>query len=327
MKNFFFKGSYFVISFIFCIGTLEIFSRIVRPTFPGARKINEFGEILEGLDFNHPGSNYFQYSSEYKAITNIDEKGNRKTPTSNENVLEKVIFLGDSQTFGQGLSDEETISSNFCKLSNKKINCINLGQPGGNTFSQLYKLKNLAADIDLKDATVFNLLHGSTVNAFSGNDISECLSAQDSYHEVSNKISNRKDYFLKIGRHISRRSNLFRLIRLNIPSTSRSIGYMVSPNTVFDKDIECFARTANEIKSFTKFIEAKYIPILISPSAEISMGLIESSLETIKQAFDKDILTPQNISEQDFYAIDGHYNPEGAEKVAEFLLSIYSLKN
>ena len=102
---------------------------------------------------------------------------------------------------------------------------------------------------------------------------------------------------------------------------------MVSPNTVFDKDIECFARTANVIKSFTKFIEAKYIPILISPSAEISMGLIESSLETIKQAFDKDILTPQNISVKDFYAIDGHYNPEGAEKVAEFLLSIYSLKN
>ena len=53
------------------------------------------------------------------------------------------------------------------------------------------------------------------------------------------------------------------------------------------------------------------------------MGLTKTNLKKIKEVFDKDALSPDNILVEDFYPIDGHYNSSGAEKLAKFLLSIY----
>ena len=81
-KKIIFKSAYFLVSSIFCLGTLEIFSRLIRPIFPGAQKIDAMGKRLEGVPFNSPGASYFQYSSEYKVKTNVDMMGNRITPSS-----------------------------------------------------------------------------------------------------------------------------------------------------------------------------------------------------------------------------------------------------
>ncbi len=317
------KSGYFLISSLFCLGTLEIFSRLVRPVFPGAQKIDAMGKRLDGVSFNSPGASYFQYSSEYNVKTNIDKMGNRITPTSKNKSLEGVIFLGDSFTFGQGIADEETIASKFCELSNKDLNCINLGRPGGNTISALEKLRVFEKDNDIEGYTVFNLLTASTFNSFSGNDISDCLSSKKSIKNINKKTSQRNNYLLQIGRDLSKRSNLFRLLRLNAGTTIRSIGYGVSGQTVFDEDIECFVRTAEKIKLFTNSKKARYIPIIISPSNEIFTGLNEDNLNKIREVYDKNALGPTNVTVKDFYPIDGHYNASGAEKVARFLISVY----
>lgn len=322
-KKLFLKFSYFLLTSTICLGTLEIFSRIIKPIFPGFQLINLDGERLEGVIPNTPSASYFQYSNEYKAKTNINERGIRVTPNSKKLSLEGVIFLGDSQTFGQGLSDEETIASKFCELSKKEINCINLGVPGANTISQLEKLKDFANEKDIENFTVFNLLHASTVNAFSGNDVSDCLAYGNKNEVIEKNNYKRKDFLLKIGRSLSRKSNLFRLVRFNIASKIKTYGFVLSPNTVFDRDIECFVKSAGEIKSFTNSLKARYLPIIISPSAEIAMGLRETNLNKIKEVFDENALSPDNILLEDFYPIDGHYNASGAEKIARFLLTIY----
>ena len=322
-KNLFLKFSYFLLTSTICLGTLEIFSRIIKPIFPGFQVINNEGERLEGVYSITPGASYFQYSNEYKAKTNINKRGFRVTPNSKKSSLEGVIFLGDSQTFGQGLSDEETIANKFCELSKKDINCINLGVPGANTISQLEKLKAFANEKDITNYTVFNLLHASTINAFSGNDISDCLSAIKTNKLIKQNTPKKKDIILQIGRSLSRRSNLFRLVRFTIAKRINTYGYMLSPNTVFEKDIECFIKTAGEIKKFTKSLKARYMPVIISPSSEISMGLTKNNLNIIKEVFDRNASSPDNILVEDFYPIDGHYNSSGAEKLARFLLSIY----
>ena len=316
-----FRGAYLIASSIFCLGTLEIFSRIVRPIFPGAQKIGLSGKRFDRVSFNTPGLNYFQYSSEYNAKTTIDERGNRITPTSNNKSLEGVIFLGDSQTFGQGISDDETIASKFCQLSNKAIKCVNLGKPGANTISQLKKLKDYAKNYNIEGYTVFNLLNASTINPFSGNDISDCFIADNT---INNKNDTKgKNYVLQIGRDLSKRSNLFRLLRFSAGVKVRTIGYSISAEKVSDRDVECFVRTANDIKLFTNSMNARYLPVIVSPSSEIAMGLTEEILNKIRKVFDEDAVAPNNISVKDFYAIDGHYTNIGAEKVARFLISVY----
>ena len=325
-KKLFNKGIYFLASSIFCIGTLEIFSRIVRPVFPGAQKIDNRGNRLEGIKHDSPGVKYFQYSSEYNAKTTIDKRGNRITPTSNDKSLEGIIFLGDSQTFGQGLADEETISSKFCELIKKDVKCINLGKRGGNTITALNKLEDYTKHSDIEGYTVFNLLLASTINAFEGNDISNCLSYEDSIKKINNKTMQttpRNDFILRMGRDLSKRSNLFRLLKYQSGAAIRSMGYKVSGQTVFDNDIDCFVRTANNIKSFIYAKKARYIPIVISPSAEILMGVTDDNLNKIREVFDQNTLAPKNITVKDFFPIDGHYNAAGAEKIAKFLISVY----
>lgn len=322
-KNLFLKFSYFLLTSTICLGTLEIFSRIIKPIFPGFQVINNEGKRLEGVYANTPGASYIQYSNEYKAKTNINERGFRVTPNSKNLSLEGVIFLGDSQTFGQGLSDEETIANKFCELSKKDINCINLGVPGANTISQLEKLQAFANKKDIANYTVFNLLHASTINAFSGNDVSDCLSAIKTNELIKKKTLKKKDFIIQIGRSLSRRSNLFRLVRFNIYTRIKTYGYRLSPNTVLEEDIECFVKTARKIKSFTKSLKARYVAVIISPSAEIAMDLTKTNLNIIKEVFDRNALSPDNILVEDFYPIDGHYKSSGAEKIARFLLSIY----
>ena len=65
------------------------------------------------------------------------------------------------------------------------------------------------------------------------------------------------------------------------------------------------------------------MPVIISPSAEIAMDLTKTNLNIIKEVFDRNALSPDNILVEDFYPIDGHYKSSGAEKIARFLLSIY----
>ena len=122
------------LSLLISVFALEIGSRYVLPISPGAQKIDIYSDQPLTIGFNEPSSSYRQVFAEYDAITNIDEKGNRYTANSSKFSSETYIFLGDSFTFGQGVSDKETIPSLFCKEADAI--CVNLGVPGSGLVSQ-----------------------------------------------------------------------------------------------------------------------------------------------------------------------------------------------
>ena len=100
------------------------------------------GENADGLGYKYP-ANLTNHTSKkiaksenqeiliYDVIYNIDNLGNRKTPSPtkfNINKNQSVLFLGDSLTFGEGLNDNETLSFYFQSLTNRAS--LNAGMHG-----------------------------------------------------------------------------------------------------------------------------------------------------------------------------------------------------
>ena len=92
-------------------------------------------------DFVAPGSVYRQVSNEYDALTTITDKGHR-APAVDGNP--DIVFIGDSFTFGYGLSDEQTFVSRYCRR--QRLACANLGLPGSGTLRQVERLEKFLTD-------------------------------------------------------------------------------------------------------------------------------------------------------------------------------------
>ena len=89
----------------------EGLSRIFVPISDLRENIMPNGERIRS--FVTPGSVYRQVSNEYDALTTITDKGHR-APVVEGNP--DIVFIGDSFTFGYGLSDHQTFVSRYCRL-------------------------------------------------------------------------------------------------------------------------------------------------------------------------------------------------------------------
>jgi hypothetical protein len=122
-----FKIFVILTSTVLSLLALEAVSRWVFPINPGSQNL-----ALDGTPFrfDQRGSHlprgvvYMQASDEFQARTTTTSAGHRGPahPAPPE-----VLFLGDSFTYGQGLSDDETFVAQFC--GQLKISCANLGRP------------------------------------------------------------------------------------------------------------------------------------------------------------------------------------------------------
>jgi len=86
----------------------------------------------------------------YEATYNFDENGIRYTPSNNIIGKKYSLFFGDSQTFGEGLNDDETLPFLFQKHSGN-FNSFNFGFPGACPTNMLGWLKEEKVQSKFKD--------------------------------------------------------------------------------------------------------------------------------------------------------------------------------
>lgn len=79
----------------------------------------------------------------YEVAYGFDQWGFRQTKNSSEKKSSSTLFLGCSYTFGEGLNDHETFSSQYAQL-NKNIEVINYGTPGYGPNDILYEIQTNA---------------------------------------------------------------------------------------------------------------------------------------------------------------------------------------
>src|SRR4051812_33213634 len=118
-----------------------------------------------------PNIDVIHSSSEFSAEIHTDELGFRKI--TNESRTPDYLFLGDSFTFGHGVSDKEVFSSIFCQKNN--FTCLNLGRSGTATFEQIRILRHAIGTLGVRPKNVVVVMLVACSLDVSGNDLRDNL--------------------------------------------------------------------------------------------------------------------------------------------------------
>lgn len=103
------------------------------------------------IEFNYPIYNLFEKKMKKIEIktNNYGFRGKNFTEIKTDKTI-RIIFLGDSYTFGWGLKDEETYPQKICNelsktmTNNIQFECLNFAIPGNNIFNSYHIFMNIA---------------------------------------------------------------------------------------------------------------------------------------------------------------------------------------
>lgn len=261
---------------------------------------------------------FFQGEELYKKHYSINEQGFRILPA--KQASKAILFYGCSQTFGQGVNDDE----NFPALIQKELpdyRSINLGLPGAGTAHVLRLIETQTEVPFLQKEEVTHAIYGFIASHMKRNDFTLSWVQPSPWYELQND-GNLKDRGLFIPN---------RDLTLNLFLEHwRSYFYQrfVSANGHYSQEeFEFFLRLVKESQSKLKkryprikftilFLQNEYLP--------------ESYLTTLKEAVEKDggkfvdfaRNTPECFSPKSKCNYqDGHFNPLGHQQVAQKLIN------
>ena len=322
----------------------EVISRLVIPIFPGAKKLGLDGEMLN-INNMQSGAVYRQYSEEYDALTTITSKGYR-IPEATKSP--EFIFLGDSFTFGQGLSDKETFPFLFC--TTLQVSCSNLGVPGASTISELDRLETFLANEEWNPQHVFVFIHAMTQFMGAGNDLYDNIKttepskklaviAASASHTTDSQNARVEGYtfsdfmysFLDTRKTLLRHSNLARVVKFYFgPQLKKAL----APHPKEDTLEHALSLMKEQLVRFQRLGEEHHFTIhlfLIHPIQDIMRGSYQDTIVKMQSISPKPIHSTAHLflrsSKQYYFPLDGHLNPRGSKKIASYLLSEFgSLK-
>jgi hypothetical protein len=313
----------------------EGLSRLVVPLSPGTKNISHSGDPVSPVG-SHPfrlnaGLTYQQVSNEFDVRTTIDRFGNR-VPEPQESP--EVLFLGDSFTFGHGLSDEETFVHIYC--SQMQISCSNLGRSGTGTGSQINILEHYLDSENWRPREVKLFILAMTGALVPGNDLFDNYFSrraeleQDTLNAgvgagVKFKGTNASR-ILRLRNFVLGTSNLARFVYFSIGPWVRTSFAPAPDANVLRDSLQITRSQFLRLAGLAKRYEFDYRIYVIHPVQDILRGTSGDTLRALQKltesgrvigtawTFFKD---PSSF----YYAYDGHFNKRGSRRIAEFLLS------
>jgi len=303
---------------------LEFGSRIILPISAGVNRVSDNNDNVSS--WLESDSSYYQVSSEFHKLVTVTKYGTRSV--GNEGDLGSyALFVGDSFTFGMGLSDEETIPYLVCKKLN--IQCINAGVPGTGLVAQRKVVRRIIKDFG-PPLHLFYFPFLSVVSGHPGNDIND--TAREAFLDNSKSpdpfIEGKKNMFGEVARWLSINSNLVRILRYNIGNQLREIRWKIT------KDPPSNPTLYTEIlKSFIAELDQYDINTIIFQISSVGEILNENHILTnafLKNAAQKGVYMPiYDLSKVShlFYSNDGHFNARGAEFFAKSIITEIRLSN
>ena len=203
----------------------------------------------------------------YSVIYSIKDKI-RITPSSNNKVNNQILFLGCSQTFGEGLNDNETLPHYFGLETNNFYQIKNYGFHGygPHNIHSLVKYNILENSSDEINAIVLYSFYWYHINRAISN-----VSKNEPWYEVENNqliykgvfqdkqgvnhlgvISKYYDFFIN---RVVRRSNIYKKHFLN-----EHMGLEL--NSIKKYDIKRSLFLINDISNILKSIEMNFVVIV-----------------------------------------------------------------
>jgi len=142
----------------------------------------------------------------YEATYNFDENGLRYTPGNTTPNKKYSLFFGDSQTFGEGLNDDQTLPFLFQKYSSD-FNSFNFGFPGACPSNMLGWLKEDKIQSKFKnvEGEVFYVIRDGDIRNING--LEESVTSNEFREEHFKKLFNIFKESNKIIKNISPKLN------------------------------------------------------------------------------------------------------------------------
>jgi hypothetical protein len=316
-------------SLLFAVLLAEGLSRIFAPISDLRENIALDGTRIR--DFLTPGSVYRQVSNEYDALTTITEKGHR-VPVVEGNP--DIVFIGDSFTFGYGLSDEQTFVSLYCRR--QRLTCANLGQPGSGTLRQVERLEQFLKDWSWQPREVRLFVFAMSGSFSAGNDFVDNYDRerrmqvaaasggaptelpQAEAAGVAERIIGMQSFLL-------RHSNLMRLLKFYAGPLVKSLIVAEPGEQRMAIALDATRNALARLDALSRERGFEYSIYLIVPVNDILRGTQDQTFAMLNGVSPKPaIATAQLYVEspaQYYYAFDGHLNPEGNRLMADFLVS------
>jgi len=298
----------------------EVASRYVSPISPGPSILDMDGN-KQKISYIEAGQQFRIKTTDFDTVTTITKDGYRAPEAKGS---PSVIFMGDSFTYAQGVTDEQTFPALYCKAS--KLNCANLAVPGAST---LYEIDRLEYFLKTKNWTP-DMVH---FFFFTGNDFSDNLDAASKRElglpyepvelnlrpvavEQKNIIKRSADVGLKY-------SNLLRVAYYKILPMIRN-----NPDEVADTMTKALEVTKGEFARLDKLSHAyafNYKIYVIHPEPEITHNVYQDMDKKLQSLTPVSIITLGDLFKDNtknyFFPSDGHFSVAGNKKLADFLLS------
>ena len=312
----------------------EVAVRAFFPINDGRSNVTLKGEPIK--EWFEPGSVYRQVSNEYDAVTTITDKGHRVPGVAGS---PDVIFLGDSFTYGYGLKDEETFASIYATRLGRP--CVNLGMPSSGTGKQVRRLEEFLDRWHWRPKEVKLFFFGMSSSMSAGNDFVDnynygrWLRAQasgapkpaagdrpirraDASGDLAGRIIDSRSFIFE-------HSHLMRRVKYNWGPLLKSLLLKDPGQERMAEALYYTGQTFRELEDLSRRAGFEYKIYLLVPVQDIIRATYPDTLAAVNRVSPKPVIPTAQLfvaSPQDFYySYDGHLNPKGSRRVADFLVS------
>lgn len=282
-----------IVTALFFILIAEGMLRVFGPT-----SVDECGLfILDSTNHFALRPNYSTrlFSSEYNIQVVTNSLGHRAPELAVENT-ERILFLGDSFTFGLGVEEQDAfpqLTKRYLSIANKSVVIYNAGVIGHGTIHEYNELLRIAPIVKPNLIVLGYFANDPADNdAFSEFDVYEgCL-----------VLRNEPNKWLKnnLRRHFQSYNFFSHVLRGFFPS-----------NTSVVVDTSKTLHWMRKIANYSTSIDAKLIIVLI-PTGQGVTWLENTDLSEFHV-----INLQETLKQQDYFAWDGHLKPEGHKLVAQ----------
>lgn len=302
----------------------EVMARVFFPISDGRDNVTLDGKPVKG--WFPSGTVYRQVTNEYDAVTTITEKGHR-VPGVEGNP--DIIFIGDSFTYGFGLTDDETFASIYCKARHRE--CVNLGIPDSGTLKEVERLEKFINEWHWKPKEVKLFFFGMSGSFSAGNDFVDNYArytwelgggTQAPRGEPAIGLAER---IIGLQTSVLEHSTLMRRVKYYWGPMLKSILVADPGRARMATALVATRENLAKLDDLSRRLGFDYTIYLLVPVQDIIRGSYGETLAVLNSVSPKPAIptaelfldSPQNF----YYAFDGHLNVMGSRRIAEFLIS------
>jgi hypothetical protein len=233
----------------------------------------------------------------------------------NASLTPDYLFLGDSFTFGHGVSDKETFADLFCMRHG--FRCQNLGRSGTGTFDQTRILRYALEHYGVRPANVVLVMLAACWIDAAGNDLGDNLRGP----VVGTEDRPPPDGLL---RALQRWLGDLEIVKRGMLVLSRELKgalYRCSNKARIDEGVAATRTALTELQQLTSQYHFTVTVVVVHPYAELDGHYVQTEQAVRRATPDafKLIFTGADFRKDQYYPYDGHLNVAGHRNMAAIL--------